>query len=213
MAMPRYLSALAFFFVVTAALAGDDDPVRLPYVEVGDCWTYRAKDSLDQPNWSSSKSCVTYVDKSKNLIFTVLKTQKGRERDRTFTSEWNPISTARSVFLKAPRYLQFPLHVGDAYSCDDEYRQKRNEQGWARVQYDIKVVGWDDVTVPAGSFRALRIEATGTGRRLDRTNAKPFRHQLTIWYVPAVNREVKRIFSSTSGRESIHELTEYSLNK
>ncbi len=78
----------------------------------------------------------------------------------------------------------------------------------------MKVVGWEDVTVPAGTFRAVRIEGTtllphvsASGRLL-----QPRQSQLTIWYVPEVNREVKRIYDN--GRDTdVRELTQYRLNR
>ena len=61
-------------------------------------------------------------------------------------------------------------------------------------KYAIKVVGWESVTVPAGTYRALRIEVEGhRGKDPD-----PFwwpkqaaRFQHTIWYAPEAKRYVK----------------------
>ena len=61
-------------------------------------------------------------------------------------------------------------------------------------QYTTRVVGWEAVTVPAGTFRALRLEVEGNrGKDPDAywwpKQAARFRH--TIWYAPEVRRYVK----------------------
>ena len=58
----------------------------------------------------------------------------------------------------------------------------------------VRVAGWESVSVPTGSFRALRIEITGTRG----SDPDPFwqpkqagRFQYAIWYAPEVRRYVK----------------------
>ena len=60
--------------------------------------------------------------------------------------------------------------------------------------YATKVVGWESVTVPAGTFRALRAEIEGhRGKDPDPywwpKQAARFQH--TVWYAPEVKRYVK----------------------
>ena len=60
--------------------------------------------------------------------------------------------------------------------------------------YTTKVVGWESVTVPAGTFRALRVEIEGKrGKDPDPywwpKQAARFQH--TVWYAPEVKRYVK----------------------
>jgi hypothetical protein len=211
--MARYLSALVLGFGITAALAGDDDPVKQPYVEVGDCWTYRTAYTSKPDRPGGHKLCVTYVDREKNLILVVARTNGGREVDLTYTGEWTAIAGFRNVSTLASHELKFPLRVGDAYSFVHEYHRKSDEQVWGRTHYDMKVVGWEDVTVPAGTFRALRIEGIGVGRGMRGTQARPFEHRTTIWYAPEVNRKVKSIIFRSSKNITVEELVEYSLKK
>ncbi|HUN69236.1 MAG TPA: hypothetical protein VMU46_10580 [Burkholderiales bacterium] len=60
--------------------------------------------------------------------------------------------------------------------------------------YTTKAVGWESVTVPAGTFRALRVEIEGhRGKDPDPywwpKQAARFQH--TFWYAPEVKRYVK----------------------
>jgi hypothetical protein len=55
-----------------------------------------------------------------------------------------------------------------------------------------QIQGWEQVTVPAGTFRALRVEMAGN-RRLDffTRDAVAGRFKLTVWYAPEVRRFVR----------------------
>ena len=61
-------------------------------------------------------------------------------------------------------------------------------------KYTVKVGGWEEVKVPAGTFRALRVEVEGSRGK----DPDPFwwpkqaaRFQHTIWYAPEAQRYVK----------------------
>jgi len=86
--------------------------------------------------------------------------------------------------------------------------------------YATRVVGWESVTVPAGTFRALRVEIEGhRGKDPD-----PFwwpkqaaRFQHTVWYAPEAKRYVKShhlAWSMTSAQfaDEAVELLEFRLN-
>jgi hypothetical protein len=84
-------------------------------------------------------------------------------------------------------------------------------------KYTTRVVGWESVTVPAGTFRALRLEVEGSrGKDPDAywwpKQAARFQH--TVWYVPEVKRYVKShhlAWSMTSAQfaDEAVELLEY----
>ena len=74
-------------------------------------------------------------------------------------------------------------------------------------------MGWEDITVPAGTFHALKIEGKGSYERLD-SGAKGA-ESITYWYAPEVARWVR--FEqwderSNSGQVSTSELTSFRLN-
>ena len=61
-------------------------------------------------------------------------------------------------------------------------------------KYTVKVGGWEEVKVPAGTFRALRVDVEGQRGK----DPDPFwwpkqaaRFQHTIWYAPEAQRYVK----------------------
>jgi hypothetical protein len=60
------------------------------------------------------------------------------------------------------RPFSFPLKVGTSWTTDwtDPRRQGNQISGHTRSTY--KVVGWEDVTVPAGVFHALKVEISAS---------------------------------------------------
>ena len=80
------------------------------------------------------------------------------------------------------------VKVGDKWT---EYRRPRLGAFHIKYERTAKVVGWERIVVPAGEFRALKIELSGYGRRLDRPGSQPAAARWRIWYAPEVKRPVK----------------------
>jgi hypothetical protein len=55
------------------------------------------------------------------------------------------------------------------------------------------VLGWEQVTVPAGTFRALRVRVTGQrSAPIGGRTAFAGRFEMSVWYAPDVNRTVRQ---------------------
>jgi uncharacterized caspase-like protein len=79
-----------------------------------------------------------------------------------------------------------PLEPGKTWTHKFVFKRSGRE-----VEHDATytVVGWEDITVPAGTFKALKITSVSSYRRLDNN----FRGQTVVdtWYVPETKRWVK----------------------
>lgn len=204
--------ALVLLAIVSpAALAGDDDPVKPPYVEVGDCWSYRAIGVYNNGPVDNYKLCVNFVDRTKNVILaTATVNDDGREIDTSYTLEWGCGTwVVGLICVPTTEFLRFPLHIGDKYSVAYDYRNALRGSNIGTQQFDIEVVGWEDVEVPAGKFHSIKIVARGSGTRYDGTQAI----ERTWWYVPDVNRHVKLVAEHFRWGSWSEELTGYRLNK
>ncbi len=204
--------ALVLVAACSTALAADEDPVKAPYLEKGDCWTYRAQGLAYRPASHEYEYCITLIDTSKKLVLGIVTLKDdGREFDTVHTLEWT-LHASHSGLISSDGFkpYKFPLKVGDSYSTKFEFKDTRYGQNAGEARYDIKVVGWEDVTVPAGTFRALKVEGSGSVRRYDQQLQFP--HWFTAWYSPKVNRSVKLEYRNP-GRSSSEELTGYRLNQ
>ena len=182
---------MAALFVYGAA-CGAQDPVVRPEVKVDDRWVYRRTDPRAKPPTIIYEARVSFVDA--RTIHTVVERQGGqRDSDATWTPEWNTVVGGDgSVFETQKGLLQFPLSPGRQYPAAWELRRPRTGDFHVRHERTVKVVGWEEIEVPAGKFRALKVYAEGTYRLLDRKQGDWARN--TYWYVPGVKRWIKSVY-------------------
>jgi hypothetical protein len=202
--------------VPTFAQSTDENaPVQRPDVKVGDKWTYIRTDYSTNSPVEAFELQVTFISESAILATasslaigkvtsalegrTTALPKEGGETDVSFTRDWNEVSSSDgAVFVGSSNTVKFPLFVGASYRADMEY--KRPLLGAFHMKYErtAKVVGWERVVVPAGEFRALKIELSGYGWRLDRRTSQSTTARWRIWYVPQVKRPVRFEFQEGS---------------
>jgi len=167
-----------------------------PDIKVGDTWVYQGADLATGEKRQPVTSTVESVLDDR-MVF-----QTG-EQSETYTRELNMMEIRRGnspTFSANPfwaRY-QFPLEVGKQWEGKFDTVSRGGERGY-RWQWKVKVEGVESITVPAGTFEAIKLRLDGfytcsrgcdwSGRRTE-----------TIWYAPVVKRHVKTEFEETSGR-------------
>lgn len=194
------LAALAF---AGAASAADPAVVDKPRIAVGDTWTYRT----EIRGGAAGVGTKTFVEAlevtavAANRVNAVLLRKseaaagvEPEEADMIFDTDWNVLVTgnrgARPNALMRPssELLKFPMKPGDSYRSDYDM-EVLPDGNIVRHRRLTKIVGWEDVVVPAGKFRALRVESEGTVQVARKP--KPGRSIATAWYAPEVRRWVR----------------------
>lgn len=169
----------------TAPMPGPDAFV------VGEAWEWRRLDAL------------TKLEESR-WVRTVVKTDAGLALAGEGATE--PIAQVLdhgSYQPSAKPWRVWPLAVGKRWDF---------EAGWTRAdgttgtsEQKAEVVAYEEVTVPAGTYMAYRIEYRGYFRN---SRGNSGRQDETYWYAPEAKANVKHIRSS--GRPvSITEMTSY----
>jgi hypothetical protein len=178
--------ALAALLLLVPVLGGAQ--VARPDVKVGDTWTYRRMDyDAGQPR---GLYVMRVVFAARGVIQVVnIYGKKEGEVDTTYTADWNAVTTPGRVFNPHTGWFKFPLRVGDTYQASFEAIQPRKEAS-SRNQRDVKVEGWEEIEVPAGKFRALKVVSEGYFQRIDNTFVAGTSRNV-IWYVPEVKRWAK----------------------
>lgn len=100
---------------------------------------------------------------------------------------------------------KWPLVVGDRWQASWAYYNRKNGQSTSPISEAWVVEGVEEVTVPAGTFTAFRLQST------------PLRNlafELTHWYAPEIGANVKEITIRTREHSagyarSVSELLEY----
>jgi hypothetical protein len=208
----KQLSA-ALVLACTTAIAADPESVAAPYIEVGDCWSYQAKGMENRGPIDAYELCVANVEDGRKVIQAVATVKgDGREIDAVYTAQWGDSrSVLGTIATPAAEFLRFPLRKGNQYRVAYDYRGTTTAYTQGRVVVDVEVVGWEDVAVPAGRFRAMKVVAEGRAFVAGQRDT-PFKR--TWWYVPGVHRHVKYTLESDPAFfGNSEELTGYRLNK
>ena len=193
--------------VPLASAAQSEETVPRPDVRVGDRWTYRATGFQIQ-GFERFEVAVTFVDQT--TIHTVYTGKGDKEADTTWTREWNLVADPDGiVFRPSSLTFRFPMKVGDRREYEFETLVSRGAARRAVNWRSNRIVGWEDVEVPAGKFRALKIEIEGYTQRMDVVGVRAT-SGAEFWYVPRVERWVKAIYKFPAYTR-IEELVETSI--
>jgi len=184
--------------------------VERPDVRPGDWWTYRVTNLLNKTTRSNTLE-TTAVTASR--IETRRKGGDGATADQGVTEawdrDWNLLQTADVKFTPFYPTFRFPLEKDQSWSGSVTW-----SGSGVTTKHDLKlsVAGWERVTVPAGTFDAIRINVRGyihttTGSGLGQGTIKD-----TMWFAPAIRQIVKheidqQIFRSSFIRNERWELT------
>jgi hypothetical protein len=169
--MKWLLSALA----IGSAHAADPASVPAPQVSAGDVWTYAGVRSDGKT--ATFKYELTRVTPGEIVM------DRGAV-DETYSAPWTMVrsKSGRRTLTISPGMVMvpFPLKVGDKHQQRVELVDDKT--GGKRVDEIVSTVrGWEDVVVPAGKFRALRIERE---ERIGVGSHDPRRNAAVYWYVP-----------------------------
>jgi hypothetical protein len=207
--MNRTVLVLLLAAVPALSAGQSDERVVKPEIRVGDSWTYRGTNVL-APGTHEHETRVTFVD-DKVILAVSTRKSDGKEFDSSWTSEWNAVTSYTGLMYRPPTgVLRFPLRVGDKYPIKFEVLEPRVRNVLQNAAGTAMVAGWETVVVPAGKFRAIRVDLEAVYRPFD--GSSTFLQQATFWYVPEVRRWVK-LQSVTPIRNLSEELLEYKLNE
>ena len=169
----RDFGFVAIFVAVTASLsnpaAGQNQAPTLdrpPARSVGDTFTYK---------WDGRNVLRTYIGQKNGLNCYMDKASDGQQSEEFFTSDDNTVSRVGTwkpaEYTPSSGLLSFPLYLGKQWVTsytrpDAALRMYAREAtpGQFTTGYSIiaRVVSYEKVTVPAGTFDAFKILATRT---------------------------------------------------
>jgi hypothetical protein len=205
----------AFSQVIGTRLQG---PIAAPQFAVGDEWELLTITS----NPSHPAAEPTSVIERLTAISFVQGGQLGLYRERLDKAGGTPVGNPRTYFVSGQletafygktaiaglqKILVFPFNPPERWSYSFEYPTD-NGAGKGRDAFESKVVGWEQVTVPAGTFWAVKVEQPGwrnnvsvSGPGSNMTNRAPARLEFTFWYSPetkSIVQSIRKQFGGTS---------------
>lgn len=194
--------------------------VPAPRVSANDTWTYQ-NTVENKTGWHQAdiESTVEHASASSIAISNKQAGSTNPPREMLVGGDWSRSRSVNGHQTVVNRPLNFPLSVGKTWEVDyteDHPNRVHTSEHWHTV---FKVTGWEDITVPAGTFHALKIEGDGewsaaiapavgnaSGTRLDaqgtttvmqttRTAPSTVSGRLykAFWYAPSVKKWVKSV--------------------
>lgn len=169
--------------------------VERPQINVGDASVFEDLNVVTGEKRDTNFR-VLVVDADKIIV----ETSGSTSGTRTFTRDWNlvEIKTGDIVTQSAKPFwphLQFPLAVGQKWETPFEIETTdRSAKRNSKWQWNAHVVAEESVTVPAGTFAALKVEYDATFATREANKAWTGTQKETIWYAPQAGRIVRREF-------------------
>ena len=169
----RWISGFAFVaFLLSGAVVKAQNIESLD-VKKGDTWIYKVTTRLGEKNRQE-----TVAEVGERIT---VKVSGDSSLTRVTNKDGNLISAADRTYTPYLEDFDFPLVPGKEWSqsatLDVNVRRMP-------VSQSAKVVGWEEVNVPAGTFKALRVEYStrfGSAGEVKRIS----------WLVPEVRRYIK----------------------
>jgi hypothetical protein len=147
---------------------------------VGDNRVYAVLEPISRVEQRISDLTVTEVTDNHIQV-----TDKTSSHIALYDRQWALKKAGSRKYSPPVQAVSFPMHPGKTWEHTNTYTHA--SCGATTSELKNEVVGWEDVTVPAGTFRALRIDSSGYWRNRCGSD----RSQYKFWYVPAVKWFVK----------------------
>jgi hypothetical protein len=195
--------------------------VTAPTLKEGDSWTYVDTVETGPTGWRQTHDAITVQRVTDSHIYVSSKqVGSGTNGNEIIVgADWSRAREFNGSDVVVNRPLAFPLATGKSWNIEYTEPHPNAKLSSATWTTKYKVVGYEDVEVPAGKFHALKIEAEGDwhgelapsntvvqsaqtqpGQTTLVTQARRVTPEPTaghtykaFWYVPEVGRWVKSV--------------------
>ena len=146
------------------ALAADPVSVAAASFKAGDTWAYDRTVERGTTGFSSERIAIQIEQvRGDTLVVGVKKDgAPGAFEDHIAGCDWSQRRMVDGEETTTSRPFNFPMAVGKTWKADFVDPNRSGLQLSAHFKITYKVTGWEDVATPAGTFRALRVEGTGS---------------------------------------------------
>ena len=157
--------------------------------KAGDNWVYKLTDR-DYSIVRERK----YTFRVESVSDTSIQVRTGSRTWFRYTHDWNlmantPGDGIERRFDPPVPIFSFPLEPGKTWQ--GKYRNSRGDGRVFDNDRSVTVEGWEEVTVPAGTFKALKVSSLTYYRRVDGGGSGGGRIVFNYWYAPEVGRPVR----------------------
>jgi hypothetical protein len=187
-----------------------------PAIKVSDSWTYQVFDATGAPAGRIIAVAVQVQDTSVRVQYRI-EGSLNKTADDVFDSEGRMIQegnpfTGEVVRFSPPRIISaWPLGPGKEWTVDT----RAQAADWnCELRNRYKVIGWEKVTVPAGTFDAIKVTWTADIRQGSWRDGTTFSgtETGTYWHLPKARAVARIDYENTLGVKYRRELVVYHLD-
>jgi hypothetical protein len=161
---PIAVFALAF----TSASATTTDhsvSVTAPDLVAGDSWVYDDTHERGTTGYSQQRVDLAIQRVGNDTMIVGIKPDGApiNFENHIVGLDWSNRLIVDGKEIITGRPLAFPLTKGKTWVSESKDSEQRGRQTYTHWRRSYKVIGWEDVKVPAGTFHALKIQSESTG--------------------------------------------------
>lgn len=155
------MSVAALFLALVAS--SNSQSIAVPAFAAGDSWVYDRRFERGTNGFLDRRVAlrIERVDADHMLVGIKEDGAPGNFQDHMTGLDWSISRIIAGKQTIVARPFPFPLAVGKSWTVDYTDPQPHGRQQSIRSHVTYHVVGWEDVTVSAGTFHALKIETSG----------------------------------------------------
>lgn len=156
--------ASAFWLLSAPLVAHAAEPaVQAPLLREGDTWVMDLSKQKATTGFARERLVTTIdrVDADKVIVGLKLDGAPQAPQEHIVGLDWSLRLLIDDEQKTTARPFVFPMKVGDTWTADWTDPRRQGAQVSAHFRQTYRAVGWEDVTVPAGKFHALKIESDG----------------------------------------------------
>lgn len=220
MTMKRITYWLTVLLVSAQGLAHAQD-IALPTIKAGDSWTYRITTEKGANGWNQTRDDISVSRVTASAIYFTSKQSGSTQAPLELLAgrDWSRMRDVNGKETLVNRPLAFPLSTGKTWDLLYEERHPNKAHKLEKWDNKFTVIGYENVDVPAGKFKALKIESEGKwmadleptqtvvqGAQAGQSGATMIsqvqrvaeatvsgRTYKAFWYVPEIKRWVKSV--------------------
>ncbi|CAB3789419.1 hypothetical protein [Pararobbsia alpina] len=171
---------LAVFAVSLSMHSACAEETAAPRYRIGDAWSFVSVDALSPAR--NIRFTETITHRTPDGADLRVDDAAGHTWQKALDADGNTVRSLNYLPNPTDRRLKFPMSVGMRWTVDYDL-------GPLHFTFNRQVVGFEEVQTRAGTFKAYRIEGSGTVKSAGQTSSGEVTE--TSWYAPAAKRIVK----------------------
>jgi hypothetical protein len=145
------------------AMAADPEALVAPAVQPGDTWVFDETTQRGTQGFVERRIDLTVERVGSDTMVVGVKADgsPSNYQDHIAGLDWSLRRLVDDKEVTTGRPLAFPMSLGATWSTDYDELRPHGSQTAAHFHDTYKVVGWEDVVVPAGKFHVMKVEMNG----------------------------------------------------